>query len=122
MHAVAPASPACPIARGTLHKVGSETGEKLWRMPLVPDYAEQVKSKIADMKNVGGRAGSSITAALFLKEFVEKVSGSMPDPESSWCGFDSLDAMNSPCLCAFDSNVTQCRANILLAQAQEHMT
>lgn len=43
-------------------------------MPLAPEYAEQTKSKIADLKNVGGAPGSSITAALFLKEFVEKVS------------------------------------------------
>lgn len=42
-------------------------------MPLAPEYGEQVKSKIADLKNVGARPGSSITAALFLKEFVEKV-------------------------------------------------
>lgn len=54
-------------------KVGAETGEKLWRMPLVPEYGEQIKSKIADLKNVGARPGSSITAALFLKEFVQKV-------------------------------------------------
>jgi len=47
-------------------------GEKLWRMPLVESYKEELKSKIADLKNVGGRAGGSITAALFLKEFVTK--------------------------------------------------
>ena len=42
-------------------------------MPLAPEYADQTKSKIADLKNVAGAPGSSITAALFLKEFVEKV-------------------------------------------------
>lgn len=57
-------------------QVGAETGEKLWQMPLAPEYGDQVKSKIADLKNVGIRAGSSITAALFLKEFVEKVGAS----------------------------------------------
>lgn len=57
-----------------LCQVSAETGEKLWRMPLAPEYGDQVKSKIADLKNVGARPGSSITAALFLKEFVEKVS------------------------------------------------
>eukprot|EP00975_Prorocentrum_lima_P028073 5899973-Prorocentrum_lima.AAC.1 len=41
-------------------------------MPLVSEYGAELKSKIADLKNVGGRAGSSITAALFLKEFVKK--------------------------------------------------
>ena len=43
-------------------------------MPLVTEYADQTKSTIADLKNVGGSPGSSITAALFLKEFVEKAS------------------------------------------------
>lgn len=56
-----------------LWQASAETGEKVWRMPLAPEYGEQVKSKIADLKNVGARPGSAITAALFLKEFVEKV-------------------------------------------------
>lgn len=42
-------------------------------MPLAQEYGDQIKSKISDLKNVGGRPGSAITAALFLKEFVEKV-------------------------------------------------
>lgn len=42
-------------------------------MPLAEEYGDQVKSKISDLKNVGARPGSAITAALFLKEFVEKV-------------------------------------------------
>jgi leucyl aminopeptidase len=46
-------------------------GEKMWRMPLDDDYKEQLKSAFADMTNVGGRPGGSITAALFLKEFAE---------------------------------------------------
>lgn len=49
----------------------SETGELLWKMPLAMEYMDQVKSPIADMKNVGERGGGSITAALFLKEFVK---------------------------------------------------
>lgn len=48
-------------------------GEPLWRMPLVPDYKEMLKSDIADLVNSAGRTGSSITAALFLQEFCEKV-------------------------------------------------
>lgn len=46
-------------------------GEKIWQMPLEDSYMEQLKSPIADMKNTGGRMGGSITAALFLKEFVD---------------------------------------------------
>jgi leucyl aminopeptidase len=39
-------------------------------MPLVDLYRDKLKSEVADLKNVGGRAGGSITAALFLSEFV----------------------------------------------------
>ncbi|MFB3815489.1 MAG: leucyl aminopeptidase [Terriglobales bacterium] len=46
-------------------------GEKMWRMPLDPEYMEQLRSTIADMMNVGGRWGGAITAAMFLKEFAE---------------------------------------------------
>ena len=49
----------------------AETGELLWKMPLAKEYSEQCKSPIADLKNVGDRGGGSITAALFLKEFVK---------------------------------------------------
>jgi leucyl aminopeptidase len=51
---------------------GQETGEKLWRMPLHEAYDKQIKSEIADMKNVGGRPGGSITAAQFLRRFVNE--------------------------------------------------
>jgi hypothetical protein len=47
------------------------TGEKLWRMPLEDSYWEQMKSPIADMKNTGTRHGGAITAALFLREYVD---------------------------------------------------
>ena len=47
-------------------------GEKMWRMPLDDDYKEQLKSPFADLANVGGRPGGSITAALFLSEFAEQ--------------------------------------------------
>jgi leucyl aminopeptidase len=48
-------------------------GEKFWRMPLEEKYFEGMKSQIADMKNTGPRAGGSITAALFLKQFVKEI-------------------------------------------------
>jgi len=47
------------------------SGEKMWRMPLDAEYGEMIKSHIADMMNTGGRWGGAITAAMFLKEFVE---------------------------------------------------
>ncbi len=52
---------------------GTETGEKLWRMPLTPEHDKLIDSDIADMKNIGGRFGGSITAAQFLQRFVNKV-------------------------------------------------
>jgi len=55
-----------------LLKAGQATGERLWRMPLGPEYDKQIDSKFADIKNVGGRPGGSITAAQFLARFVDK--------------------------------------------------
>jgi len=49
---------------------GKPTGEMCWRMPLGEAYDKQIKSDIADMKNVGGRPGGSITAAQFIQRFV----------------------------------------------------
>lgn len=49
-----------------------EAGEGFWRMPLIEELAEQLKSDIADLKHTGDRNGGSITAALFLREFVGK--------------------------------------------------
>jgi leucyl aminopeptidase len=55
-----------------LTKVGVETGERVWRMPLGPEYDKQIDSQFADMKNTGGsRHGGSITAAQFLQRFVD---------------------------------------------------
>ncbi|MCH9620517.1 MAG: putative cytosol aminopeptidase [Chlamydiales bacterium] len=48
------------------------TDENVWRLPLFAPYREHLKSDIADINNCGGRAGGSITAALFLKHFVSK--------------------------------------------------
>jgi leucyl aminopeptidase len=47
------------------------SGEKFWRMPLGDEYADLIKSDIADIKNTGGRYGGAITAAEFLKVFAE---------------------------------------------------
>jgi leucyl aminopeptidase len=49
---------------------GTGTGEKLWRMPMDEAFDKQLKSEIADMKNIGGRPGGSITAAHFIQRFV----------------------------------------------------
>lgn len=77
---------ACVVALGNLYsgafsnnkelldqivKAGEASGEKHWPMPLVDEYKEQIKSDYADIKNIGGRYGGAITAALFLSEFTE---------------------------------------------------
>jgi leucyl aminopeptidase len=54
-----------------LMKVGLATGERVWRMPLGPEYDKQIDSQFADMKNTGTRNGGSITAAQFLQRFVD---------------------------------------------------
>ena len=47
-------------------------GEPAWQLPMFPEYREQIKSNVADIKNVGeGRWGGAITAAKFLEEFVQ---------------------------------------------------
>ncbi|MCH5375656.1 MAG: peptidase M17, partial [Planctomycetes bacterium] len=46
-------------------------GESVWQLPMFPEYGEQIRSKVADIKNIGeGRWGGAITAAKFLEEFV----------------------------------------------------
>ena len=54
-----------------LTKAGLATGERVWRMPLGPEYDKQIDSQFADMKNTGNRHGGSITAAQFLQRFVD---------------------------------------------------
>jgi leucyl aminopeptidase len=49
---------------------GKATGEKLWRLPLAAAYDKMIDSKVADIKNIGGRHAGSITAAQFLQRFV----------------------------------------------------
>jgi leucyl aminopeptidase len=53
-------------------KAAKAEGEGAWRMPLAPAYDEKLKSRVADMKNVGGREAGSITAAQFLGRFVKE--------------------------------------------------
>jgi leucyl aminopeptidase len=54
-------------------KAGEITGEKVWRMPLDPEYMSLIKSEVADIRNSGNkRAAGSVTAALFLQEFIQK--------------------------------------------------
>jgi leucyl aminopeptidase len=57
--------------RDRVLRASKSEGERMWPMPLDEDYKEYLKSAFADLANVGGRWGGSITAAIFLKEFAE---------------------------------------------------
>lgn len=66
------------------------TGERAWRMPLVDEYDDLLKSSVADMKNVGGKWGGAITAAKFLQRFVAKTPWAHLDIAGpSWADSDS---------------------------------
>lgn len=56
--------------KDTVRKAGLRAGERVWEMPLWDEYFEQLRSDVADMRNIGGRGGGMITAALFLSKFV----------------------------------------------------
>jgi len=57
----------------SLAKAASSTGEEIWRLPIFKEYKKHLKSDFADLKNIGnGRKASSVTAALFLHEFIGK--------------------------------------------------
>jgi leucyl aminopeptidase len=64
---------------------GQKVGEPLWRMPLDPDYDRQLKTEVADLKNTGGRAAGSVTAARFLAHFA----GEWPWAHIDMAGSDS---------------------------------
>ncbi len=67
---------------------GLATQEKLWRMPMGPEYDKLIDSKNADMKNIGGRYGGAITAAQLLQRFVK---------DTPWAHLDIAGtAMGSP--------------------------
>lgn len=55
-----------------LSKSGAETFERVWRLPLYEEYKDNIKSDIADIKNVGTRSASTIIGGIFLQYFVTK--------------------------------------------------
>jgi leucyl aminopeptidase len=59
------------LARELLH-AGEVANDRCWQLPLFDEYEEQLKSNFADMANIGGRAGGTITAAAFLGKFTKK--------------------------------------------------
>jgi len=78
-----------------LFKVGNETGERVWRMPLGPEFDKMIDSKFADMKNTGGRHGGSITAAQLLQRFVDKTPWAHLDIAGTGMGSPQTDINRS---------------------------
>ncbi len=72
-----------------LEKAAEESGESLWHMPSSDEYADEMKSKIADLKNIGSRWGGACTAAAFLRQFVG---------EAKWAHLDiaGMDVLTTP--------------------------
>jgi leucyl aminopeptidase len=72
-----------------LQKAAEDSGEKVWHLPSGDAYAEEMKSKIADLKNTGSRWGGACTAAAFLHEFTG---------ETKWAHLDiaGMDVYQSP--------------------------
>ena len=84
-----------------------QTGERAWGLPLDDDYKEQLKSHVADLKNVGGKWGGAITAAKFLEQFV----GSTPWVHLDIAGPSWSDSENA----TRDTGGTGCFVRTLVA-------
>jgi leucyl aminopeptidase len=78
-----------------LTKAGEETGERVWRLPLGPEYDKLIDSKFADVKNTGGRNAGSITAAQFLQRFVDKTPWAHLDIAGTGMGSPQTDINKS---------------------------
>ncbi len=78
-----------------LTKAGEATEERVWRMPLGPDYDKMIESKFADIKNTGGRYAGAITAAQFLKRFVKDTPWAHLDIAGTAMGSPSTDINHS---------------------------
>jgi len=72
-----------------LQNAADESGESLWHLPSGDEYAEEMKSKVADLKNAGSRWGGACTAAAFLRQFVG---------EAKWAHLDiaGMDVLTTP--------------------------
>jgi leucyl aminopeptidase len=56
-----------------LRRAGDTTGERVWPLPLWPEYLKEIESPVADIKNAAGRKAGAITGAAFLKHFVGEI-------------------------------------------------
>jgi leucyl aminopeptidase len=84
-----------------------KTGERVWRLPLHDDFKEQLKSSVADFKNVGGKWGGAVTAAKFLEQFVASTPWIHLDIAGpSWCDTENTTRDSGGTGCFVRSIVT----------------
>ncbi len=127
---VATLTGACHIALGDLcagaftnsqklleevKEAASEAGEKIWELPMIEEYKEQIRSEVADIKNTGGRYGGAITAAQFLAFFVE---------DTPWVHLDIAGPVRSekergPLVKGATGVMTRTLANFLLRRSRK---
>lgn len=80
-----------------LLKAGRDSGDRAWELPLWEDYQDQLKTNFADMANVGGREGGTITAACFLSRFTKKFRWAHLDiAGTAWVTGDKKGATGRP--------------------------
>lgn len=94
---------------------GKESGEMLWRFPLIDDYAEGLKSNVADIKNTGARWGGAISAAKFLHFFVEN---DTPWAHIDMAGTDESDKEKGIFVKGSTGTPTRSLINLLLGMAK----
>lgn len=79
------------------HEATASYGERYWELPLFPEYADLIKSSIADMKNSGGRPAGTIYGAMFLKEYVDDTPWIHLDiAGTSWTDNDAAHIVKGP--------------------------
>ncbi len=84
------------LARDLL-AAGEGSGDRVWQLPLWDDYQSQLDSRFADMANIGGRAGGSITAACFLSRFTKKMQWAHLDiAGTAWISSDKKGSTGRP--------------------------
>ena len=101
-----------------VRRAAEAAGEKVWQLPLFEEYKEKLDSEVADMKNVSGREAGSITAALFLKEFIEDT----PWAHLDIAGVDQIDEVKGMFIKGSSGTGVRTLINLGLGLAEEPLS
>lgn len=101
-----------------VRRAAEAAGEKVWQLPLFEEYREKLDSEVADMKNVSGREAGSITAALFLKEFIEDT----PWAHLDIAGVDQIDEVKGMFIKGSSGTGVRTLINLGLGLAEEPLS